>query len=164
MHVNKGSDKIVIVKSTHNTTMGPMTCSKAKSTSSLSTKQISESTCLLKPVRTCDEHQPCITLASPGAKSHSPHSKGKLLLTLKDFGDKSHCFVIDANSSIDSHSISLTGMWKKENYSHRSYTFTSHFSMTMSIMAIDTTSIKEQLAEMARDVAKLTKTIDEKDM
>ena len=49
VHVNKDNDKIVITQSTHNTTMGPMTRSKAKSISSPSTKQTSESTCLLKP-------------------------------------------------------------------------------------------------------------------
>ena len=78
MHVNKGNDKIVIAQSTHDTAMGPMTRSKVKSTSSLSTKQTSESTCLLKHVRTRDKHQPLIPLVSLGAKSHSPHSKGKL--------------------------------------------------------------------------------------
>ena len=36
--------------------------------------------------------------------------------------------------------------------------------MTMSVMATDTTSVEEQLAEMARTIAKLTKTVDEKDM
>ena len=36
--------------------------------------------------------------------------------------------------------------------------------MTMSIMETDTTSIEEQLAEMARVIAKLTKTIEENDM
>ena len=56
VHVNKGSDKIVIAQSTHNTVMGPITRSKAKSTYSPSTKHISDSTCLLKPVRTHDEH------------------------------------------------------------------------------------------------------------
>ena len=86
VHVNKGNDKIVIVQSTHNTATGPMNRRKAKSTSSLSTKQTSESACLLKLVRTCDKHQPFITLASLGAKSHSPRSRGKLSSTLKDFG------------------------------------------------------------------------------
>ena len=86
VHVNKGNDKIVIVQLTHNTATGPMTRSKAKSTSSLSTKQTSESACLLKLVKTRDEHQPFITLVSLGAKSHSPRSRGKLSSTLKDFG------------------------------------------------------------------------------
>ena len=36
--------------------------------------------------------------------------------------------------------------------------------MTMPVMAIDTISIEEQLAEMARVIAKLTKTVKEKDM
>ena len=35
--------------------------------------------------------------------------------------------------------------------------------MTMSIMSTNTTSVKEQLTEMARAIAKLTKTIEEKD-
>ena len=82
MHVNKGDDNIVIAQSTHDATTGPMTHSKAKSTSSLSTKQISEYAYVLKLVRTRDEHQPLITLVSLGAKSHSPHSKGKLPSTL----------------------------------------------------------------------------------
>lgn len=100
VHVNKGNDKIDFAQSTHDTAMGLMTRSKAKSTSSLSTKQTSESSCLLKPVRIHDEHQPLITLASLGAKSHSPHSKEKLPLTLRDFGDKSPCFVTNANSRL----------------------------------------------------------------
>ena len=95
VHVNKGNDKIVIAQSTHDATTGPMTRSKAKSTSSLSTKRTSESACLLKSVRTHDEHQPLITLASLGAKSHSPRSKGKLSSTLRDFGDKSPWSITD---------------------------------------------------------------------
>ena len=36
--------------------------------------------------------------------------------------------------------------------------------MTMSVTAAGTTSIEEQLAKMARAIAKLTKTVEEKDM
>ena len=162
MHVNKDSDKIVIVQSTHNAAMGPMTRSKAKSTSLPSTKQTSESTCLLKPIRTRDEHQSCITLASPRAKSHSPHSKGKLPLALKDFGDKSPCSITDTNSNTGSHSNSSTGTSKKENYFNCSDFF--YFLMTMSVMATNTTFVKELLVEMACAMVKLTKMIEEKDM
>nr|CAN78422.1 hypothetical protein VITISV_037779 [Vitis vinifera] len=164
VHVNKCNDKIITAQSTHDTATSPMTRSKAKSTSSISTKQTSESACLLKQVRTHDEHQPLITLVSLGAKSHSPRSKGKLPSTLQDFGDKSPCSVIEANSSTGSHSGSPTGMSKKENYSNRSNSFTFPFSMTILVMATDTTSIEEQLAEMARVIAKLTKTVEKKDM
>ena len=125
VHDNKGNDKIVIAQSTHDTATGPMTRSKAKSTSSLSTKQASESSCFPKPVRTHDEHQPLITLASLGAKSHSPRSMGKLSSTLRDFGDKSPCSVTDANSSTGSYSGSPTRISKEENYSNHSDSFTS---------------------------------------
>ena len=141
-----------------------MTRSKAKSTFSLSTKQTSESACLLKQVKTRDEHQPFITLVSLGAKSHSPCSKGKIPSILQDFGDKSICSVTNANSSTNSHSGSSTGMSNEENYSNHSDSFTSPFLMTMSIMATDTTSLEEQLTEMARVITKLTKTVEEKDM
>ncbi|KAJ9693467.1 hypothetical protein PVL29_012302 [Vitis rotundifolia] len=164
VHVNKCNDDLVITQSTHNAATGPMTRNKAKSTSSISTKQTSEFACLLKQVRTRDEHQPLITLVSLGAKSHSPRSKGKLSLALKDFGDKSPYSVTNANSSTSSHSRSPIGMSKKENYSNHSNSFTSPFSMTMPVMATGTTSVEEQLAEMARAIAKLTKTVEEKDM
>ena len=75
VHVNKGNDKIVIAQSTHDTTTGLMTRSKAKSTSSISTKQTSESARLLKQVKTRDEHQPLITLVSLGVKSSSPRAR-----------------------------------------------------------------------------------------
>ena len=78
VHVNKGNNKIVITQSTHDTATSPMTHSKAKSTSSILTKQTSESACLLNPVRTRDEHQPLITLVSLGAKSHNPRRRGKI--------------------------------------------------------------------------------------
>ena len=55
-------------------------------------------------------------------------------------------------------------MSKEENYSNHSDSFTSPFLMTMSVMATGTTSVEEQLAEMARAIAKLTKTVEEKDM
>ena len=163
VHVNKGNDKIVIGQSAHNTATGPMNRSKAKSFL-LTTKQTSESACLLKPVRMHDEHQPLITLVSLGAKSHSPRSMGKIPSTLKDFGDKSPYFITDANSSTGSHSGSPTRMSKEKNYSNCSDPFTSSFSMTMSVIATDTTSVEEQLAKMARAIAKLTKTVEEKDM
>lgn len=54
--VNKGNDKIIITQSTHNTVIGLMTYSKAKSTTTFSAKQASKHTCLLKLVRTYDEH------------------------------------------------------------------------------------------------------------
>ena len=106
-YVNKGSDKIVIIQSTHNNAMGPMTHSKEKSTYSLSKKKKkSEPICLLKPVRTHDRHKPFITLAFLGAKGHSPHSRRKLPSTLKNFGNKSPYPITDANSNTDSHSRS----------------------------------------------------------
>ena len=103
-------------------------------------------------------------MAFSGAKSRSPHSKGKLPLVLKDFRDKSSCFVTDTNSSTSSYSESPIGISKEENYFNRFDSFTFHFSMTMPIMVTDTTTIEEQLAEMARTIAKLTKIVDEKDM
>ena len=141
VHANKGNDKIIIAQSTHDTATVPMTRSKAKSTSSISTKQTSESACLLKQVRTRDEYQPLITLVSLRAKGHSPRSRGKLPSTLQDFGDKSPCSISDANSSTDSHFESPTRTSKEENYSNCSDSFTSPLSMTMPVMATDTTSI-----------------------
>ncbi|WJZ90005.1 hypothetical protein VitviT2T_009183 [Vitis vinifera] len=155
---------IVIAQSTHDTATVPMTHSKAKSTSSISTKQTSEFACLLKQVRTRDEYQPLITLVSLGAKGHSPRSRGKLPSTLQDFGDKSPCSITDANSSTGSCFGSLIGMSKEENYSNHSNSVTFPFSLTMPVMAMGTTSVEEQLVEMARAIAKLTKMVDEKDM
>ena len=77
-----------------------------------------------------------------------------------DFGDKSPCSITDANSSTGL----PIGMLKEENYSNCFNSFTSHFSMTMPVMENDTTSVEEQLIEMARAIAKLTKTIEKKDM
>ena len=77
VHDNKGNDKIIIAQSTHDTATGPMTRSKAKSTSSISIKQTSEYACLLKQVRTRNEHQPLITLVSLGTKGYSPRSRGE---------------------------------------------------------------------------------------
>ena len=124
--------------------MSPMTRSKVKSTSLPSTKQTSESTCLLKLVRTHDKHQPSIILASPRAKNHSPHSKGKLSLALKDFEDNSPCSITDTNSSTGSHSRLPTGMSNEENYSNHSDSFTSPFLMIIPVMATDATSVEEQ--------------------
>ena len=143
VHVNKGNDNIIIAQLTHDTSTGPMTRSKAKSISSLSTKQTSESTCLLKSIRTHDAHQPFVTLASLGAKCHSPCSRGRLPLALKEFGDEFSWSITDANSSTSSHSESLTKMSKEENYSNHSDSFTSPFLMTMLVMVTDTTSIEE---------------------
>ena len=42
--------------------------------------------------------------------------------------------------------------------------FTSFFVVTMLVMTTDTTSIEEQLAEMTYAIAKLTKTIEDKDL
>ena len=55
-------------------------------------------------------------------------------------------------------------MSKEENYSNRSDSFTSPFSMTMPVMTTGTTSVEKQLTEMTRTIAKLTKTVEEKDM
>ena len=53
-------------------------------------------------------------------------------------------------------------MSKEENYSNHSDSFTSLFSMTMPIMTTDTTSVEEQLIDMARVIAKLNKMVEEK--
>ena len=124
----------------------------------------SESACLLKQVRTRDEHQPFITLVSLGSKSHSPRNRGKLPSIIQDFRDKSPYSIIDANSSTDSHSGLPIGMSKEENYSNHFDSFTFPFSMTMSVISIDTTSVEEQLAKMAHAIAKLTKTLEKKDI
>ena len=68
------------------------------------------------------------------------------------------------HSSIDSHSKSLNGMSKKENYFNCFDSFTSPFLMTMPIMATGTTSVEGQLAETTLVIAKLTTTVEEKDM
>lgn len=60
-----------------------MTHSKAKSTTTFLAKQASDPICFLKLVRTCDEHQPFITLASLRAKGHIPRSKKKTLFNTK---------------------------------------------------------------------------------
>ena len=77
---------------------------------------------------------------------NSPYSKEKLPLALKDFRDKSPCYVTDANSSTSLHSKSPIGTSKEKNYFNRSNSFTSPFLMTMSVMATSTTSVEEQLA------------------
>lgn len=163
-YVNKDNDKIVIAQLTYNIAIGPMTHSKVKSTSTLSTKQISEPTCLLKPMRTCDKHQSFIALIFLGAKGHNPHSREKLPSTLKDSGDKSPYSVIDTNYSTGSCSGSPTRMSKEDTYPNHSESFTSHFLMIMLIVAMITISIEEQLAKMACVIATLTKTDEEKDM
>ena len=55
-------------------------------------------------------------------------------------------------------------MSNEENYSNRPDSFTYSFLMTMTIMETDTTFVEEQLVEMACIIAKLTKTVEEKDM
>nr|CAN68664.1 hypothetical protein VITISV_004416 [Vitis vinifera] len=82
----------------------------------------------------------------------------------KDFGNKSPCSITNANFSTGSCFRSPTGMSKEENYSNRSNSFNSPFSMAMPVMVTGTTSIEEQLAEMALAITKLTKTVEEKDM
>ena len=119
---------------------------------------------MLKPMRTRDKHQSFITLASLGEKGHNPYSKEKLPSIPKDSRDKSPYSVIDANSNIGSCSRSPTGMSKEDNYSNHSESFTCHFLMIMSIVAMSFISLEEQLVEMARAIAKLTKTIEDKDM
>ena len=84
-YANKGNDKIVIAQLTHNTSICPITCGKAKSFA-LSTKLANEHTHLLKLTGTCNNYWSFITLASLGAKGQNPHSrKKKRLSTLKDF-------------------------------------------------------------------------------
>ena len=63
-----------------------------------------------------------------------------------------------------SYSKSPTRMLNDENYFNRSDFFTSPFSMTMPVMVTGTTFVEEQLVEMAHTIAKLTKTVEEKDM
>ena len=69
-YVNKGNDKIVIAQLTHNTSIGPITCVKAKSIAP-SAKLANEHTRLLKLTRTCDNYRSFITLASLGAKGQN---------------------------------------------------------------------------------------------
>lgn len=141
-YVNKDNDKIVIAQLTYNIAIGPMTHSKVKSTSTLSTKQISEPTCLLKLMRMRDKHQSFIALILLGAKGHNPHSREKLPSTLKDSGDKSPYSVIDTNYSTGSCSRSPTRMLKEDTYPNHSESFTSHFLMIMLIVATITISIE----------------------
>ena len=139
VHVNKGNDKIVIAQSTHDAATGLTTRSKEKSTSSLLTKQTSESACLLKLIRKHDEHQPLITLVSLGVKSSSPRARENSLQHYRILGINLLALLPDANSSIGSRSGSPTGMSKEENYSNRSNSFNSPFSMTMPVMVTSTT-------------------------
>ena len=55
-------------------------------------------------------------------------------------------------------------MSKKDNFFNHFDSSTSSFVVTMLVMTINTISIEEQLARMACAIAKLTKTIEEKDI
>ena len=141
MYVNKSDNKIVITQTTHNTSTGLTTHRKAKSTTAPSAKLVCyKHTCLIK--ETCNNYQPLIALASLGKKGQSPHCWEKHLSTLKDSKDKSPYFVVDVNSSTNSHSRSPTRKSKKDNSSNDSDSFTYSFTMTVPIKTIGTTSIE----------------------
>ena len=161
MYVNKSDNKIVIAQATHNNSTAPRLTAKQNQLLHLQQNQ-QASTCLIK--ETCNSYQPLITLASLGAKGQSPHSWEKHLSTLKDSRDKSPYFIVDVNSSTDSHSRSPIRMSKKDNSSNDFDFFTYSFIMTILVMTIATTSIEEQLTDIARAIAKLTKTIKEKNL
>ena len=55
-------------------------------------------------------------------------------------------------------------MSKVDNSSKHSDSFTSSFLMIMLVMTMNTTSVKEQLIKMTHVIAKLTKTIEKKDL
>ena len=84
VYVNKGDNKIIITQVTCSTSTGPMTCSKAKSTTTPLAKLVSKHSHLIKLVRTHNTYQPLITLAFFGVKSQNPHSWEKNLSALKD--------------------------------------------------------------------------------
>ena len=79
---------------------------------------------------------------------------------MKDFGDKSLHPIDDANST----NGSPIRVSNQNNSFDQSNSFTSSFSVAMSVMATSTIYMEEQLAKMARVIAKLTKTIKEKDL
>ena len=160
MHINKDDDKIVITQSTHNTYTSLMTRSKTKSTTAPTTKLASEHTCLLKMVGTCDNYSPFITLAFFRVKVQSLHGREKCSPTLKDSRDESFFSIVDVNSNTNS----LIRMSKVDNSSKHFDSFTSSFLMIMLVMTMNTTSVKEQLIKMTHVIAKLTKTIEKKDL
>ena len=55
-------------------------------------------------------------------------------------------------------------MSKVDNSSKHFDSFTSSFLMIMLVMTMNTTSVKEQLIKMTHVIAKLTKTIEKKDL
>lgn len=81
VQVNKDNGKIVITQSKHDT-IGPMTCSKAKTFIKSLAKQTSGHTHLLKPVETHNLQLPII-LASLGVKGQSFHGGKKTPLSTK---------------------------------------------------------------------------------
>lgn len=62
------------------------------------------------------------------------------------------------------HFESPIGMSKKDNFFNNSNSSIFSFAVTMLVMTINTMSIEEQLARMACAIAKLTKSIKEKNM
>ena len=76
---------------------------------------------------------------------------------MKDFRDKSLHLIDDANST----NGSPIGVSKQNNSFDQSNSFTSSFSVAISVMATSTIYMEEQLAKMARAITKLTKTIKE---
>ena len=109
-------------------------------------------------------HQPLITLASLNPKGQGPHGKEKHPSEPKDFRDKFFYFIINVNSSIDSSFESPIRMSRENELSICFDSLTSSFLVTMLVMSIDITSANEQIDEMTHIIAKLTKTIKEKNL
>ena len=109
-------------------------------------------------------HQPLITLASLKPKGQDPHGKEKHPSKPKDFRDKSFYFIVNVNSSIDPSSESPIMISRENEPSICFDSLTFSFLVTMLAMSIDITSANEQIDEMTHIIAKLTKTIKEKNL
>ena len=147
-----------------NTSIGLMTQNKAKAMELFTSQEADGKTPMTKLVNALTQPKTFISLSTLGAGKHTIAEKENSTFPLKDLvtGGKSSYSTLKTKSS----TTSCLGFSPGSSQEVTSSIFSGSSSRTifMSAMMTETTTIDEKIAKMGRAIAKLTKTVEEKDL
>ena len=162
--MSKNATKSIGGSISSSTSIVPMTRNKAKAMELFTSQEADGKAPLTKLINASTQPKKFISLITLGVGKHTIVEKENSAFTLEDLvtGGKSSYSALKTKSSTTSRLSSSPG--SSQEVTSSIFLGSSSRTIFMSAMMTETTTINEKIAEMGRAVAKLTKTVEEKDL
>ena len=162
--IPKNATKSVGGSTCSSTSIGPMTRNKAKAIRLLTSQEVEGKAPVTKLISAPAQPKTVISLNTLRTSKHTSSRRGDSAFALEDstIGSEYHYSTSDVGSSTPSQASSSQGSPREVTSSI--FLENSSRMIAMAAMMMKTATIDEKIAEMGHAIAKLTKTVKEKDL